>query len=670
MPRSINSTVASTCRSGASVVGRLAGAWRTAAALACGLAVLHGCRGADAVAGANATPRATSAAPVIESVTSAPVDTLTPGGVLIIKGRDLPPQAEAVTATLNGVPLAVRVAGTERIEAQIPATGFACIAGGTAQVVVSVGQLRVTRDLPWRSARRVASAPGQAITLSAADAACLEFTGAQDSSGAPVRYALTMVNGDVETAAAPAMLLRGVQPTAPASVADPFAAPAALAATSDAVHDHASLLARSATAAAVTPFRAPRSGSAMRLTRALEVGDTVTPRALYRSCQSATTVRARVVYAGRTALVLEDLSASNAGRHAAAYAQLGDEFERVMLPLLQRDMGDPLATEATLGGDGRVTLLFTRFVNDSLPGTAGYVHACNLYAREQFAASNQDALLYLRVPSTSESVADYRRALRSTLVHEGKHLASFAERLAHGRTFEEPWLEEATARVAEELYARTFAGVGGWQSNTGFGGTVECELLACDDRPLIMWKHFAGLHAYLREMPSAAPFGATAPVSNASYAAGWSLVRWVLDHRVSNETAALRTLVSGQLPAGLAGLAQLAGVPSGDMLGAWSGALTSGALVTNAGDLGGRDSWALPDMLGGLSNTFGDAFARHPLPVQRATVGNGETVLPSFRGAARTTVVTTAAGASALLAVTPVNGTAPTGLRLVVQRLP
>lgn len=345
---------------------------------------------------------------------------------------------------------------------------------------------------------------------------------------------------------------------------------------------------------------------------ARRVGDTLTINALLNSCSAGQPVRARVVYAGQKAMVLEDINAPRAGQMDASFRAIGTEFDNTVYPLLRRSVGDPLAMNAIMQGDGRVTMLFTRFVNDSAPGTAGYVSACNFHPRSVFAASNQDQVLYVRVPDMDETPLEWMRAMRSTVVHEAKHLASFAERLAAGVAFEEPWLEEATARVAEELYARQFPGGGAWRGNTGFAGSLGCELLQCDDRPLVMWRHFSQLYSYLQDTRSHSPFGATSPGDNSYYASGWSLVRFVLDRYAANEEASLRLLVGGAAGtgSGMNALAAVAGVSGRDMLTSW--ALANAGLY-DAGSTARSPSWNTGSMWTGLSQLFAGAFDSEPL---------------------------------------------------------
>lgn len=330
----------------------------------------------------------------------------------------------------------------------------------------------------------------------------------------------------------------------------------------------------------------------------------------------------------------------------ALYAQLGDEYDRVMHPLLEAQVGNPLAMEATMrgpaGGEGRVVLLFTRTVNDSLPGTAGYVSACNFYPRGTFAASNEAAVLYGRVPSVHESPADWRRAMRSTVVHEAKHLASFAERLVHGRDVEAPWLEEATARVAEELYARTFTPGAAWRSNTGFAASVQCEVTMCDDRPLVMWKHFSGLYAWLQTAGTArvglvhgdAGVVLSSTEANAGYASGWALVRWVLDRSMRNERDLLRSLVAGGTAVGMPALAALAGMSEADLLAQWAVRIGADAGRRTTARVVTADSWAYGDIIGGMAMLFPGVFSAQPLPAVHRSAGRFALAEASVTGTA------------------------------------
>ena len=618
-----------------------------ASALACVLALLQGCRTGDAVAPESRGIEATLSAPVPANLRLL-TDTAVVGEPLHLSGEQLPANASLVRVTLDNVPLPVKGVSVSSIEVAV--TGdFPCRATSPAQLVVEVGSVSFRATLPLRTAQRIDLRPGDSHTMpSVQRSACVELVASAGPENA--QYVVAVVNTSHEAGASPSYTLRGTglgamsglasqeQPPGAAALRSAPAGPLdqpALPHVSDDRHAHLldqqrTIAGTAGAAKALWQARtALRSGVAM-MKRAVAEGDTTVLMAINGSCHRGHAVKARVVYAGSRAVVLEDVTAPRAGTMDDTYRQIGDEYERVMHPLLVESMGDPLAMNGTMGGDGRVVMLFTRFVNDSMSGTAGYVSACNFYPRATFGGSNEAAVVYGRVPSLHESPSEWRRAMRGTVVHEAKHLASFAERLVRGRDFEEPWLEEATARVAEELYARTFVRGAAWRSNTGFAESVQCEVTQCDDRPLVMWKHFSGLHAWLRNAGSVrvgqvtgeAGAALSATEANAGYASGWALVRWVLDRRATSERDALRVLVAGSSSTGLRALASAAGLSEQALLTQWALEIgTTTALRASAFSVP-PSSWGYQDIIGGMASMFPGVFSAQPLSASRRSIGS------------------------------------------------
>ena len=623
--------------------------WRVARAalVACALGVLQACSGADASSPISSTVTP-APAPVaaVAKVTRVLVDTAVAGTVLALEGEQLSAASGQLKATLDGVELTVQAVSPTRVELVVPAGAFPCGAPRMAPLRVTLPSSNFDATVPLRVAQRLSLAVGQSVSLVSTQATrCVELAAAGNS-----RYMVAVVNNTQAASEAASFELRGVGTGALAGVASQVTSPTASlqglrasVVSGQATQEtgtHGALLQQEVEHAAAggnavaawqrSATRGSTGSNALRsasVTAALQVGDITTVTAIAGSCAAGRAVRARVVYAGTKALVLEDVAAPRAGSMDPQYRELGAEFDKVVYPLLAEQVGDPLAMNNTMAGDGRVTMLFTRFVNDSLPGTAGYVSACNFYPRSTFAASNQDELFYARVAGASETPEEWRRAMRATVVHEAKHLASFAERLSRGTTFEEPWLEEATARVAEELYARTFGG-GGFKERVSFAASVGCELTQCDDRPLIMWKHFSGLHTWLRSVEQQ-PAGQimagngtalTASAANAGYSSGWALVRYVLDEYAPSERTALRDLVAGRSGVGMAALSKVAQQPEASLMASWALSLGVQGDVDAAGAFA-TASWQWRDIIGGMASMFPGAFSAQPLPVTRVQFG-------------------------------------------------
>ena len=239
--------------------------------------------------------------------------------------------------------------------------------------------------------------------------------------------------------------------------------------------------------------------------------------------------------------------------------------------------------------------------------------------------ARERALLILRsLKEKTPENPEWRRSMRGTVMHESKHLAAFAIRFENGTPFEESWLEESLSRVAEELYARTFANGATWKANAGYDETVKCEIYQCDDRPLMMWKHFSVLHQYLRGVDTLTPIGAAANGDFTFYASGWSLVRWAADHYAGDEATWIKDLVRGGQLTGLSNLASRTGRPVGEMLADW-------ALANAVDDIPGFTparsqlrfpSWNVTDVFKGLATTYPTLFSANPLHARAMSFGS------------------------------------------------
>jgi hypothetical protein len=601
-------------------------------------------------------------------------DSLTVGTTVSIEGENLPTASSAVRATLGGVALDIRAVSASRIEAFIPTAGFTCAAPAAQTLRLELGAAVVEQTVMLRTATPLALKAGDAAVVMTADQArCVELAG--NSADATARYVVAVVNTATQAAATTKFDLRGIGTGELANVASVVQSDATVSGLRSAAtlsplpsslnnglalsadQAHSTRLASNASVLATSGSPSFTSRRVYARAQAL-AGDTLQLNALLNSCTSARAVRARVVYSGARAVVLEDIASPRAGRMDDALRAIGAEFDNVVYPLLTKNVGDPLAMNSTMNGDGRVTMLFTRFVNDSVPGTAGYVSACNFYPKATFAASNEDEVFYARVPNASETTEDWRRTVRSTVVHEAKHLASYAERMSRGAASEESWMEEATARVAEELYARTFANGGSWKGNTGYAATVGCELTMCDDRPLIMWKHFSQLHTYLRSADSLTPFGPAKSGDVSWYASGWSLVRYALDQHAASESGTLKALVAGTAPAGVTGLAKLAGVSTDELLTGWA--------MSNAVGSAGQ-TWNSADVWSGLAATFPGIFQSTPLRGRSVSAGAFAFSGLQLPGAGATYV--TLAGVRGGAQLVSLAATSGASLRVSVQRV-
>ncbi|MBL0169367.1 MAG: IPT/TIG domain-containing protein [Gemmatimonadaceae bacterium] len=338
--------------------------------------------------------------PATPVVTRVSPDTLVPGAQITVEGTGFALAADAVDLTVAGVKATVIRVSASRIEALVPTT-YGCMATTAQPVKVTIAAASGQLATPFRTATRVALAKGESANILDVDQVrCTELVAPANSVSA--KYVVAVINTSVTAAATSGFELRGAgagalaghaaTPRSSVQMASTTSssivttarmsaamAPLASEAKTEARHDdyldaqraiNARFGSPAPTWRALSQMRSAGVASAMASARApMSLGDTVTMKALYGSCTAGRDIRARVVYAGAKSVVLEDIAAPRAGTMDEQYALIGDEYDRVQYPLMVDQVGDPLAMNATMGGDGRVTMLFTRYVNDSLPGS-------------------------------------------------------------------------------------------------------------------------------------------------------------------------------------------------------------------------------------------------------------------------------------------------------------
>ncbi|HEX8694839.1 MAG TPA: IPT/TIG domain-containing protein [Longimicrobium sp.] len=352
-------------------------------------------------------------------------------------------------------------------------------------------------------------------------------------------------------------------------------------------------------------------------------------------CGDFLTVNAtRVYYSGKLAIYEDDetpteFKAANNAKMREYYQRIGDEYNADMEPIIRTHFGDPIRRDAMTDNNGVLVALFTPKLNNT--GVAGFVSPCDYFPEDEYnKATNFGEYFYARLPTFNGtgywgvySPDTWYWNMRSTFIHETKHVASLAARRVYNSAWEWPWLEEGTARHAEELWARNVVYNVPWKGNTGYGGPDALGSVYCDVRPdwqpcsatdprrpsVNMWRHFQMLYQGFMTTPHVnSAFGRTndeSPgLSSAFYATAWSLVRYTIDRYAASDAAFLTALTNTQ-DYHLENLAKRAGVSIDQLLGEW-------ALAMYADDrfgLTNRDldfpTWNLPSMWAGLKKDFG-----------------------------------------------------------------
>ncbi|HXC25997.1 MAG TPA: hypothetical protein VNU46_08785, partial [Gemmatimonadaceae bacterium] len=330
---------------------------------------------------------------------------------------------------------------------------------------------------------------------------------------------------------------------------------------------------------------------------------------------SVITIRARTVYVGTRSVVLEDSLAPLAQQMDSYYQQLGTEFDNVMYPILTTNFGNPLAVDASLSGAGRITMLFTPAVATYFPNLEAFVTSCDFVTPAECPASNQTEVFYGTVPTVAttsdgsdprydeSTPAGWDNEIRGTLIHEAKHITAFAEKYSRSPNplFEESWLEEGTAQIASELYARGISGTT-WKGGATFQEAIRCEIYLCPGYSFTMYNHFGWLYDYETADNTLSPIN-PGYYDPTIYGSGWFLTRWAADAYASSEPSFFKALVQQVTTNGVSNLEARTGQPWSKMLGQWALAL-AGDHYPGVANPPGFLSWNTRDVFSGVAQLY------------------------------------------------------------------
>lgn len=616
------------------------------------------------------------------TITAVSPETLEPGGTITITGANFGGNPGEVSVTVDGVAATVMAVAGNTLTARLAMYPCQPTRAVPVEVRALGGAASANRTL--RVARQRQLGVGEAVFLSdAAEVACNELP-------ATGRYLVNVVNSTVVVGASATAQVKGIVPGAPAQsmasvVADPavtrsfgrtFATRAtARASATGGAREHIERLgdldrivrrlgpprtalqralaqqrlARTTAGAATanTTTAAATAATAATAPVPLTEGATTTLKLPnVGTCSTYTNITARVVHVGPRSVVLEASDSPLAGTMDEDYKKLGMEFDQVMYDLLRNNFADPLALDRETDNNGRIVMLFTRGVNNRGATLLGFVTGCDFYpptAANWLGASNQAEIFYARVPTKSTSdPGDYEtrsgwlRVMRSTVMHEAKHIAAIASRiLGQAESVDEAWLEEATAQAAAEIYGRSVYPSPGnpFRGNTTYRNSIYCEYRpsdpSCAPVPYVMDDMFAFLSRYFRNTERKSYF--SSPNEDVDiYGSAWLFVRWAADQYATDEGAFFRALTQESRFNGLSNIAARTGRSIEELQ-------TRFALALYADDYPGISfpngtrftvpSWQLRDMWAGL-NADWPSFHTTPFPLQVRTFNFGTFATP------------------------------------------
>jgi hypothetical protein len=610
----------------------------------------------------------------VAAITTLTPSMLRPGTTLRVNGSNLD-HVTGVTAA--GVALPIIEQGPDELTVRLPETGFTCAPTVNVSVVFTAAGGAVLRTMPLRVAPERTLARGGMLIGSAADPlTCVELP----ADGR--RYVIAVTNIATDTAVRPGLRVRGV--AGPGQTADALVvhAGAAAARSPDAAADPG-IGAAASPGSKHTPLPVmPTAGWHATPAASLDpvVGDTL-PMRIPRLdsaptadlCTSYELVRTRVVHVGASSVVLEDRGNPMAGTLDTLYRAVADEFDNRQLDVLRDNFGDPLPAGQ------RLWMLFSRRVNTY--GATGFVWHGDLQPRSSCEQSNEVPVFYGYAPVAigdqygTGTRAEWYWNIRTTVVHEAKHIVAFRERLASGLVAEEPWLEEATAMVAEELWARRVFGYGR-HDNVGYAQSVGCEIDGafgrppCVGRPGAMFGHFHFLAHWMREPAARTVLGPTAAGDVGYYGGAWLLLRWLLDEEPRPESAVLRELTTAT-EHGISNLEARFGRQFEELFPRWAAAVALDDR-SDGPPAHGVPSWDMRDVYSGLNREQPALFpTTYPLRVRTFAFGNVQTDVAAIRGGGAAFFELAGGGPApqALVFTGAADAPLPASFRIVIVRI-
>ena len=427
------------------------------------------------------------------------------------------------------------------------------------------------------------------------------------------------------------------------------------------------------------PNRGARSASAaLAAAAAPTIGDILKLNVNHLDyCDAADYRFGKVVAITNKAIVVADTANPAGGFTDAEYQSIGVTFDTLVDPVDRAAFGAP----SDIDNNGRALIFFTRAVNEITTSGASGVVLGFFYNRdllpkvtsatETCPGSNFAEMFYILVPDPNGAVNGNKRTkeyvvtgANGTVSHEYQHLINASRRLyvnGVGENFEEPWLDEGLAHVAEEL---NFWRSSGLNPRSNLDAAIYTDPKTAAAYSTFELNNFQRYKIYLARPETQSPIGFDQfDTDLATRGAIWNFLRYTADHLPAGQESAFWFSLANSKTSGIANLTSALGGPPGSLLRDWA---ISVFMDDNAANVNARfqqPSWNLRSALGGGGTSLTFPLATRLLsdasPTSTILAGNG---VSFYR-------FSVANGQDALLTVTSNARTLPSTVQLAVVRV-
>jgi hypothetical protein len=328
---------------------------------------------------------------------------------------------------------------------------------------------------------------------------------------------------------------------------------------------------------------------------------------------------ARVVAISTQAIVLADTANPTGGFTTADYQRFAARFDTLVYPLDVNNFGAP----TDIDSNGKIILLFTRAVNELTPANSSSYVGGFFFGRDLFpitdtqvaqgcAGSNTGEMFYLLTPDPSGQINNNIRrtgfvdsVTTSVIAHEFEHLINASRRLyvtPNVQDFEEGWLDEGLAHIAEELlfYRESKLAPRSNITLTNIKASAQTVNAFNED----MSSNAGRYRSYLLKPSENSPFSPNDSLETRG--ATWSLLRYLADHKASSASASDAPTWQALVSTASIGVSNLSSVFGSDLPGRvrdWNIAHYTDDLVAGIPAELTHPSWNFHNVYPGLTGT-------------------------------------------------------------------
>jgi hypothetical protein len=239
-------------------------------------------------------------------------------------------------------------------------------------------------------------------------------------------------------------------------------------------------------------------------------------------------------------------------------------------------------------GNGRVILLFTGEVNKLTPANStggfvgGFFFAGDYFPRtgtagQSCAGSNNAEIMYLLSPDPTgkygnvRSASSVRQGTRGTIPHELEHMINAGNRFFNSAAtaFEDNWLDESLAHIAEEAVGRVSRGFTDIQTLTLQDMLPSGSQAARDDFNAFFFQNFARLAYWMVRPDTSSGISSTSDQNLSSSGADWAIGRYVADNYSNGDVRSFTRRLAAGPDNGIHNFTTVAGASLDTLMAGW-----------------------------------------------------------------------------------------------------